>query len=65
MKETNTKQAYSSPLLEVIEIETEEVIANSPYDDSVEIDKDAAFGDEEGFVGGRSAEYRRPWNGGR
>ncbi|MEG1905584.1 MAG: hypothetical protein RR212_14410 [Bacteroidales bacterium] len=64
MKETNTKQAYSSPLLEVIEIETEEVMVNSPNSETVDIDKDTIFGEEDA-VGGRSAEYRRPWNGGR
>lgn len=60
------KRTYQSPQLEVICIDSEEVmVGSSKYDDTVVADENTEFGDEPGFNGGRSAEYRRGWDNGR
>lgn len=60
------KRTYQSPQLEVMYIDSEEVMTgSSKYDDTVVVDENTQFGDEPGFNGGRSAEYRRGWDNGR
>lgn len=59
------KKNYFSPRLDVIDVEVETVMASSVTNDNVVMDENTEFGDEPGFNGGRSAEYRRGWDNGR
>lgn len=61
MKKKHKKPDYSPPALLLIDIELEDIIANSNKN-PVDIGDDTTFGQESGFKGGRSSQYRHSWD---